>query len=122
MTRDELRAIVECTRIDLINDLRTLMHRIVDDSCNAIRDNDEFEIDDVRDFIAMYERVDDNAHDITSIVSQYESLTFTYNDAHVDVQQQRVLRIMRELNDMKRDDNRDDIDTICNALCDVFDL
>ena len=45
----------------------------------------------------------------------------TSRDEH-DIEQRDVLRIMRELRAMKRDDNCDDIDTICNMLCDVFDM
>ena len=42
-------------------------------------------------------------------------------DEH-DIEQRDVLRIMRELRAMKQRDNARDIDTICDMLCDVFDM
>ena len=63
-------------------------------------------------FIDAYINTYDNVDDARARVNEHIN----------DIEQRDVLRIMRELRAMKRDDNCDDIDTICNMLCDVFDM
>ena len=77
-----------------------------------------------RDDATTYYTIDERERAMSYVMRAYDvfdHVRMTSRDEH-DIEQRDVLRIMRELRAMKRDDNRDDIDTICNMLCDVFDV
>lgn len=107
----------------MIAKLRNDAIACVNESCDDMRDDiDTFDVEYIDAYVEMIARVRDNAHNVLCVVSHYESITCTFDDVDVDVQQREMLNVMRVMRSNRNTHNANDIDTICNMICDVFDM